>query len=383
MVKKKNRMKGIIIIIVLLAIITPLLFTFGVISITQRDYKINNAFPNLNFDSLTGLYNADDGTNRLFAVEQSGTIKVFENSESTESSTIFLDISSSIITGTEEGLLGLAFHPNFKINNFFYVYYTAPDSLRSVISRWTVESLNHNKADTSSEKIILEVNQPDRNHKAGQLAFGPDGFLYIGLGDGGGIGDPYRNAQDRTTLLGSILRINIDSGDPYSIPTDNPYVDNTESFKEEIYAFGFRNPWKFSFDGENLWAADVGQQAFEEVNLVTKGGNYGWSNKEGSNSYLGGANNVTNTIDPIQTYNHLEGFAIIGGYVYHGDNLPTLNGKYIYGDYLSGWIWSIDNQLNNRIVINSKLTITSFGVDENGELLICSSDGNIYELQLI
>jgi glucose/arabinose dehydrogenase len=269
---------------------------------------------------------------------------VFENSQTVAKSTVFLNLSTQVLSGGEQGLLGLAFHPNYAINGYFYVDYVAENPLRTVIARYSVSPNNPNQAQNNSELVLLEVNQPFANHKGGQLAFGADGYLYVGLGDGGSAGDPFGNAQNRSTLLGKILRINVDlpsQGRNYSIPQDNPFFGNALGYKEEIYAYGFRNPWRFNFDSPTgrLWVADVGQDQREEIDLVEKGKNYGWNIMEGTLTYSSGSQIGLEL--PLWEYNHTEGIAVIGGYVYHGSTLTGLNSKYIYGDYGSGKIWGL------------------------------------------
>jgi glucose/arabinose dehydrogenase len=286
------------------------------LSQAQTQNPLDVAFPNLTFNQPVGIYSPNDGTNRLFVVEQPGTIRVFNNSATATSSSVFFDISSRVVYGGEQGLLGLAFHPNYTSNGYFYVDYVAANPLRTVISRFSVSQTNPNQAQTGSEFIILEINQPYSNHKGGQLAFGPDGYLYIGMGDGGSEGDPLGNGQNRSTLLGKILRIDVNSpstGRNYTIPGDNPFKGNTLGYREEIYAFGFRNPWRFSFDPltGRLWVGDVGQDREEEIDLVGKGKNYGWNIMEGTLTYAGG--NQTGLELPVWEYGHDQGNAIIGG----------------------------------------------------------------------
>jgi glucose/arabinose dehydrogenase len=245
--------------------------------------------------------------------------------------------------------------------------------------------LNSNLANSSSEFTIKEIPQPFANHNGGQIAFGPDGYLYIALGDGGSFGDPSGHGQNRMTLLGSILRIDVDSGTPYSIPSDNPFEGNSDGYQEEIYAFGFRNPWRFSFDSSTgtLFAGDAGESSREEINIVTNGSNYGWSTKEGSLDYDPGTN-VTEMVGPLYEYNHSLGDAIIGGFVYRGAALNGLTGKYIYGDWGSGRIWALsysgETVLGNIELVDTNLTLLSFGVDSSNELFICATNGDIYKL---
>jgi glucose/arabinose dehydrogenase len=354
---------------------------------TQTPNPVEAAFPNLTFNQPVGLHSPKDGTNRLFVVEQPGTIRVFSNSASITSSSVFLDISSRVVYGGEQGLLGLAFHPNYTSNGYFYVDYVANNPLRTVISRFTASPSNLNQAQTNSEFILLEINQPFSNHKGGQLAFGGDGYLYIGMGDGGSAGDPLGNGQNRAALLGKILRIDVNTpsaGRNYTIPADNPFKGNTLGYKEEIYAYGFRNPWRFSFDPPTgrLWVGDVGQDRMEEIDLAEKGKNYGWNIMEGTLTYAGG--NQTGLELPLWEYDHSQGNAIIGGYVYHGSALPQLSGAYVYGDYGSGRIWALTlnstgGAAANTLLTDSPLAISSFGVDANGEIYICAFDGKIYK----
>jgi len=338
----------------------------------------------LSFSSPVGLYDPNDGTNRLFVVQQNGLIKVFENNANVTDASTFLDISSEITYGGERGLLGLAFHPNYTSNGYFYVDYT-DTSGDTIISRFNVDGTNPNTANQTSEVEILKVNQPYSNHNGGQIAFGPDGYLYIGLGDGGSGGDPEGNGQNRQTLLGSILRIDVDSGLPFAVPTDNPFYGNVNGYAEELFAFGFRNPWRFSFDAitGDLWAGDVGQSLWEEIDIVESGKNYGWNTREGAHDYDPGTNTTT-VIDPIYEYSHSLGNAITGGFVYRGSSLSNLIGKYLYADYGSGRIWALEFQdgtaVNNTLLYDASFSIPSFGVDSNNELYICAFDGKIYQL---
>jgi len=336
-----------------------------------------SAFPNLTFDHPVGIYNAGDGSNRLFVVEQAGVIMVFNNSVNVSTDEVFLNISDQVLFSGESGLLGLAFSPNFTTDHNFYVYYVADNPIRSVIARYTVNQSNLNQANVSSEQIILVVPQPPfTNHKAGEIAFGPrDGYLYIALGDGGSEGDPMNNSQNESTLLGKILRIDVGTATPplnYSIPPSNPFFNNTQNIRQEIYALGFRNPWRFSFDNVTgqLWAGDVGESSWEEIDIVQSGLNYGWNVMEGDHPFdvPPGFNLSTLTL-PVWEYSHAVGNAIMGGYVYRGSEHPELNGSYIYGDYGSGKIWALQydgvNPTNNTLIAYLYQQVVSFGVDEN------------------
>ena len=350
-----------------------------------------NAFPKLTFDDPVEFTHADDGTNRLFVVEQKGVIIVFENNAATQTASVFLDIDARVSSGGEMGLLGLAFHPDFEKNGYFYVNYTRNDPRRqTVISRFSMAK-NATVADPNSETILFTFDQPYSNHNGGKIAFGADGFLYIATGDGGSGGDPQNNAQNRASLLGKMLRVDVNSSEKgnYGIPKDNPYAGNTEGFREEIYAYGLRNPWRFSFDAttNTLWTGDVGQNKVEEIDIVTKGGNYGWRIKEANNCYDAAGNcNRTDLIPPVWSYQQgSEGRSVTGGVVYRGKKLPQLVGKYLCGDYVSGRIWALTydgkQATNSNIGIADVSTVSAFGEDANQELYICDLiGGKIYTL---
>ena len=374
-----------------------LIFSLVLLFITTgySQVAIETAFPNLSFTRPVELQNAGDGSNRLFVMEQHGIIRVFENKPNVSNSSVFLDISARVNdSGNEQGLLGLAFHPKYKNNGYFYVDYTAANPNRTVISRFKVSEQDSNIAIADSELILLEFNQPYSNHNGGKIIFGPnDGYLYIGTGDGGSYGDPSCNAQNRSTLLGAILRIDVNNNSShgnYSIPPDNPFHQNSQGFREEIYAYGLRNPWRFSFDPETgrLWAADVGQDLWEEIDLIVKGGNYGWSIFEGNHCYNSPwpcdslPCDTTGLKMPIWEYNHNVGQSVTGGYVYRGTLVPELFGKYVYADFVSGRIWTLEysgpgNAINQEL-FDTSLQIASFGIDSSGELYFCAFDGKIY-----
>ena len=354
--------------------------------IPDNAVSLTNAFTNLSFNRPLDLQSPEDGTNRLFVAEQGGLIKVFENSETVSETTNFLDISSRTVSTSELGLLGLAFHPDYANNGFVYVTYTPRETL-SVISRFKVSDTDANRIDVASETILLQMEQPFTNHNGGQLAFGPDGYLYIASGDGGGSGDPQGNAQNLGTLLGKLLRIDVnaqENGLNYAIPSDNPFV-NEPGARPEIYAYGLRNPWRFSFDDQTntLWAGDVGQGELEEINRIEKGGNYGWNILEGTSCYSAQECDREGILAPFFEYDHsANDKSITGGYVYRGNELPKLKGYYIYGDFISGRIWGLDPQGNNQLILETGLPIASFGTDADKELYICSFDGKIYKLTL-
>lgn len=359
----------------------------------QNELEIAFSDPALSFTRPVDLQNSGDGSNRLFVVEQRGVIHVFENKPDVAAKRTFLDIRGKVDdSSNEEGLLGLAFHPNYKNNGFFYVNYTANSPNRTVIARYRVSAVDSNAADPNSELVLMTFDKPFSNHNAGALAFGPDdGYLYITTGDGGSGGDPQGNGQNRQTPLGSILRIDVDHTDAglnYAIPPDNPFVGNGAGFREEIYAYGMRNPWRISFDPATgwLWAADVGQNTYEEVDIVEKGKNYGWKIMEGFHCFSPPSGcDMTGLTQPIWEYDHSVGQSVTGGYVYRGSRTPDLAGKYIYADFVSGRIWSLAydgvNNPVNTLLLNSSLNISSFGIDENSELFLCAFDGRIYQFK--
>ena len=328
-----------------------------------------------------GMAVPNDGSGRLFVLEQAGRIRVIQGGSLVGAP--FLDVTSKVESGGEKGLLGMAFHPNFTSNRRFFVYYTqrSGSQLQSVISEYAASSSVPNQADASSERILLTVDQPFDNHNGGQLAFGPDGFLYIALGDGGSAGDPQGNGQNLQTVLGKILRIDVDSafaaGKQYAIPGDNPFVP--PGGLPEIWAYGLRNPWRFSFDSTTgkLFAGDVGQDRFEEVDIITKGGNFGWNNMEASHCYPSGSScSPAGLTLPIMEYAHdaSGGEAIIGGFVYRGSAIAGLAGDYVFGDLSSGHVWAgVQDSSGNwsqTLVFTHNLTVSSFGQDATGELYL-------------
>jgi glucose/arabinose dehydrogenase len=317
----------------------------------------------------------------LFIVEQPGRIRILKNGQLLDAP--FLDIRDRVgSNGSERGLLGLAFHPKFAENGYFYVNYTDRDG-NTHIARFTAKG---DSADPASEKRLLFVQQPFPNHNGGALAFGPDGYLYIGLGDGGSQGDPYGNAQSLNSMLGKILRIDVDHGDPYAIPADNPFVNSGGAYKE-IWAYGLRNPWRFSFDRltKDLWIGDVGQDLWEEIDFVsagTPGGlNFGWNKMEGRHPYKG--SNQPEFTAPVAEYPHGAECSVTGGYVYRGAALPEWQGVYFYGDYCSGKIWGLPRPAlgQSQLLFQTGFRISTFGVDEAGELYVADYNGTIYRLE--
>ncbi|MGE3799436.1 MAG: PQQ-dependent sugar dehydrogenase [Candidatus Kapaibacterium sp.] len=352
------------------------------------DVELVPAFPNLTFPQPTDIQNAGDGSNRLFVCEKTGFLHVFPNNPDVSETTLFLDLSTRVTTQSEMGLLGLAFHPNYEENGFFYVYYNVQrgNKLYTIISRFSVDSEDPNKADINSELVLMEIEQPFGNHDGGQIAFGPDdGYLYIALGDGGSGGDPLNSGQDLRSPLGKILRIDVDNTDGdknYSIPATNPFATNSE-YVQEIYAWGLRNPWRFSFDPPTgrLWAGDVGQDKWEEIDIIEKGGNYGWRVTEGWHCYNPNNNcDSIGLIGPVWEYSHSVGQSITGGYVYRGSNVPALEGMYIYGDFSSSRIWALDYQspedVSNILLTTAPLGVSTFGIDESNELYVTGFGSN-------
>lgn len=328
---------------------------------------------------------AKDGSGRLFIVEQAGRIRIFSGGGLL--SEPFLDIRERVRSGGELGLLGLAFHPQYSQNGRLFINYTrdGPAGLETVIAEYSVSSQNVNLALKTSERILLRYAQPFTNHNGGMLEFGPDGYLYIGTGDGGSGGDPQGNGQSLDALLGKLLRIDVDSGNPYGIPPDNPFVG--KAGRDEIWAYGLRNPWRFSFDPltGRLFAADVGQNRWEEVDLIVKGGNYGWNRMEGAHCFSPMTNcNQDGLILPIHEYGREEGFSITGGYIYRGSDVPSLWGKYLFADFGSGRVWALterpDGRWQNEELLRTGLPISSFGEDERGEVYVVDYGGSIRQI---
>ncbi len=330
------------------------------------------------------------GSAGLLAVtEQRGVIRTFRPS-GRKTGGVLLDIRRKVSRqGNEEGLLSLAFDPDFGRNRAMFVFYSAAAPRRAVISRFTLEPARP-VARPATERIILQVEQPYSNHNGGQLAFGPDGFLYIALGDGGAGGDPLGHGQNRRTLLGAILRIDVRNptdSRPYRIPADNPFVRGPSGSRGEIWAYGLRNPWRFSFDRATgaLYAADVGQNTMEEIDLIVGGGNYGWNIMEGSLCYDPGVGCGRRGLKPpVAEYGHDQGSSVTGGFVYRGRALPFLRGRYLFGDFGSGTIWTIPSEgaapHQPRVLLQTNLLISSFGEDEAGELYVLDLRGGVFKM---
>jgi quinoprotein glucose dehydrogenase len=402
--------------IVLASVLCLISDSFAAGNLPSLNLKV--AFPELSFARPLWMEEAPDGSKRLFVVEQGGRIYVLPRSRSADNTKVFLDITDRRpYVENEEGLLALAFHPQFKTNGKFYIFYSQQNSRRSVLSEIHVSKNDPDKADLATERILLENPKRYWNHNGGTLLFGPDGYLYLSLGDGGAGGDPHNNGQDGHSLLAKILRIDVNSRTgnlPYAIPADNPFVAKDkngaptaaaseallEGARPEIWAYGLRNVWRMSFDRETgeLWAGDVGQDKWEEIDLIVRGGNYGWSVREGFHPFKPQKAQGGVPIDPIIEYghntflaadsrfpNHTIGISVTGGYVYRGKKIPSLRGVYVYADYQMGTIWGLRYE-KGRLTADGVLAgenplrqISSFAEDGDGELYVISFDGKIYE----
>lgn len=359
------------------------------------------AFPNLTWENWSGvdergrvqtlrpisMTHAGDGSNRAFVATQRGMIFVFKVEPDVKQAKMLLDLRDKVhnfAKDNEEGLLGFALHPKFKENGEFFIYYNAADEPRvAYLSRFRMLKDDPNRADPKSEERIMRIEQPFSNHNGGPMKFGKDGYLYIGFGDGGGRNDPTSKGQDLSTWMGKILRIDVDhkdEGKNYAVPKDNPFVDR-KGAKPEIYAYGIRNPWRLTVDRKTgaIWVGDVGQDLWEEIHIIRRGGNYGWSIREGNYGFNNGlrkgvAAPQDSLIDPIWEYDHQVGKSITGGYVYRGNRLPELEGAYLYGDYVTGKIYALYYDQENKKVIKNMavpstgIAVLSFGEDELGEV---------------
>lgn len=322
---------------------------------------------------------------RFYVVEQAGIVKIVPSGGGEP--TVAFDISGRITAGGEAGLLGLAFDPKFSNNGFVYVYFTENVAekqgivFQDILARFTSND-GGATFDPTTQKTLLQIDDPYGNHNGGHIAFGPDGMLYVGLGDGGSGGDPLGNGQNKDVLLGKLLRIDPNGGDPYGIPASNPFAKG--GGRPEIYAYGFRNPWKFSFDKVtgDLWLADVGQSKYEEVNRVGLGGNYGWNVREGKHCFLAPGCTTDGLIDPVAEYPRSDGVSVTGGYVYRGTKIAALAGKFVYGDFGSGNIWALDaGQTSGTLLTPSSLKISSFGQGADGEIYVVDyASGSVKQL---
>ena len=371
--------------------------------------KLEVAYPNLKFDRPITALAPPSGDDRLYLVEQKGRILILPRDPSLNTTKVFLDITSrKPHIENAEGLLGFVFHPQYRSNGKFYICYTQHQPRRSILSEFRTLSTDSAQADIESERILLEVPQPYGNNNSGSLAFGPDGHLYMGLGDGGSENDPHDNGQNLRSLLGKILRLDVNrrtDNRAYGIPRDNPFANVGNGIRPEIWAFGFRNPWGISFDSAtgDLYVADVGQNKWEEINIVLRGGNYGWNVYEGFHLFKPPVSRAVGSIFPIMeyphsiqfadqaTFPHSPGLCIAGGHVYRGNRLPNHQGVYFYADFATGTLWGL-RYMNGTIThldeicdvdasIDSSLNISGFGTTQDDEIVITSFDGNIYKFQ--
>jgi glucose/arabinose dehydrogenase len=383
------------------------------------DVRVVPAFPRLQWPGLVRgleegrprdprpllLTGAGDGTNRIFVVSQYGSIHLWPNDPDVGEMQTFLDMRERVQYDdreNEEGLLGLAFHPRYKENGEFFVYYTlkrrSPNEPHmSIISRFRASADDSDRADPDSEEVVMRLRQPYWNHNGGTIIFGPDGYLYIGLGDGGARDDPHGHGQNLNTLLGSILRIDVDNKDEglqYAIPKDNPFAGRGGEARGEIWAYGIRNVWRIAFDRQTgqLWAGDVGQDIWEEIDIIVRGGNYGWNLREGMHPATPkdprapkGSPPRPEFIEPIWEYHHDVGKSITGGHVYRGRQVPELTGGYLYADYVTGQIWALWYDIEEQQVIANReiqpkgTPVMSFGEDDDGEVYFVTQEGGIYK----
>ena len=365
--------------------------------------RLQPAWAGVKVERPISLLTPADGTGRSFLVQQRGKVVILPVADSGTETKTFLDLSDRKMEENqfEEGLVGFAFHPKFKENGKCYVYYTQQEPKRSVISEFTTSASDPDKADPASERFLLQIPQPFWNHKSGNMLFGQDGMLFISFGDGGKRDDPLRFAQNRFVYNGKIIRIDVDTrtgSRAYGIPSDNPFLKQ-EAVLPEIYAYGLRNPWGLSIDKATglFWCADVGQDIWEEINLITKGGNYGWSWREGAQPFVIRQETPPTDgafIDPIHQYPHSEGLSITGGFVYHGKALPELAGQYLYGDFANGRIWALNYDPAARKVTSNNQVFqapvdakgqatfkpTAFVEDQTGEPVMLDWNGSLQRL---
>lgn len=347
--------------------------------------KLERVFQQIKTMAPVALLQSPGDDTDWYLVEKAGTILRFTD-DASKPPTQFLDIHDRVdASANESGLLSMVFHPNYAVNHQVFLHYNREGNpLVTVVSRF-VSSDHGRTLDKNSEQVILSLDQPYENHNGGQIGFGPDGMLYIGLGDGGSGGDPQGNAQNTQVLLGKVLRLDVDHDKPYSIPLGNPFADGKKG-RPEIFAYGLRNPWRWSFDSKTgaLWLADVGQNAWEEIDIIESGGNYGWNAKEGFHDYNNNTKIHGTIIGPVAEYSHDEGCSITGGYVYRGTAIPELQGVYIYGDFCSGRIWGLvqnkQGVYESNLLLDTHLMISSFAQANNGDIYVLHYGGKVFKL---
>lgn len=365
-------------------------------AITPPSISVDQVYTSLSFSQPTAMRQAPGDASRWFVSEKNGVIRVFANNPSSSSSSVFLDISDIVDDSGEGGLLGFAFAPGFPVADpFVYVSFTRGSPFRSFISRF--ETLDGGLTlERFSEEIILELPQPRTNHNGGDIAFGPDGNLYVGFGDGGGGGDPFENGQNTMNLHGTIVRIDVDGVLPYEIPAGNPFDTNAPCLQgtgaaacPEIFAWGFRNPWRLSFDTTTgrLWTGDVGQDAWEEIDLVEVGENYGWNDREGAHCFDPPSGCADNFREPHAEYGHGLGQSVTGGYVYRGTDVPDLFGWYVFGDFITGRIFGFEQGSAAGVVpeelLDTGLAIVTFAQDLDGEIYVLNFGvGTIHKFEI-
>ena len=360
---------------------------------TTPSFTTEAAFTSLSFQQPLGMVQAPGDNSRWFVLQKNGLVEVFDNDAAVAATSTFLDITGVVNAAGEGGLLGLAFHPDFPTTPDVFVSYTRSSSpLVSWVSRFS-SSDNGLTVDAGTESLLFTVEQFDTNHNGGEIAFGPDGMLYVAFGDGGGGGDPQGNGQNTQTLPGSIVRIDVDNGSPFTIPPGNPFAGNALCTQgvgaascPEIFAWGFRNPWRFSFDPVTgrLWAGDVGQGSWEEIDVVAVGENYGWNVREGAHCFNPSTGCATTFVDPVTEYERGSGGSVTGGYVYRGSAIPDLVGWYVFGDFITGQLYAIPEDSATGIapeaIDASGLSIASFGRDQDGELFVVDFSGGLYRI---
>ncbi|MEX0750629.1 MAG: PQQ-dependent sugar dehydrogenase [Dehalococcoidia bacterium] len=355
-------------------------------AVSENGYIAEQVFPNIAIGGMLGMHPIPGEDGFVVVLTQDGVIYRASIEDASQEPTVFLDIRDRIKPdlGTEEGLLGLAFSPEYGTTGEFYIDYTADNPRRNVISRFVSKG---DAADPASETVLLEIEQPFPNHNGGALAFGPDDMLYIASGDGGSGGDPQGNGQRLDTMLGKILRVDVSGGEEYTVPDENPFADG--GGLPEIWAYGLRNPWRITFDSETgaLWAADVGQGEVEEIDIIERGGNYGWNIMEGPECYDADDCDQSGLVLPRASYGHEDGnCSVTGGYVYRGDRLPELEGWYIYGDFCSGLVWGINTSsattetANPVLLAQTGRAIASFALDASQEFYLVTFNNAIDRL---